>query len=78
MDCAPTACTEKAKGFFYDQDLALPTAIVMGSEEDGIAPEILRICDGLARIPQFGEIQSLNVSVASGIAIYEAIRQRNA
>lgn len=70
------ACTEKAQGYFYNQDLTLPTAIVMGSEEDGISPDIIRICDGLARIPQFGEVQSLNVSVASGIAIYEAIRQR--
>ncbi len=70
------ACTEKASGYFYDQDMSLPTAIVMGSEEDGIASDIIRICDGLARIPQFGEVESLNVSVASGIAIYEAIRQR--
>lgn len=70
------ACTEKASAYFYQQDLALPTAIVMGSEEDGIASDIIRICDGLARIPQFGQIQSLNVSVACSIAIYEAIRQR--
>ncbi|TAE15895.1 MAG: 23S rRNA (guanosine(2251)-2'-O)-methyltransferase RlmB [Bacteroidetes bacterium] len=70
------ACTEKAEGYFYNIDLALPTAIVMGSEEDGISNDILRICDHLARIPQYGQVQSLNVSVAAGVAMYEAIRQR--
>lgn len=70
------ACTEKAEGYFYALDLTLPTAIVMGSEEDGISPEIIRTCDHLARIPQFGQVQSLNVSVAAGVAMYEAVRQR--
>jgi 23S rRNA (guanosine2251-2'-O)-methyltransferase len=48
----------------------------MGSEEDGISDELLREADELARIPMKGRIGSLNVSVASGVAIYEIIRQR--
>jgi 23S rRNA (guanosine2251-2'-O)-methyltransferase len=49
----------------------------MGSEDEGVSPEILRVCDELVKIPQFGTIQSLNVSVAAGVMIYEAVRQRN-
>jgi 23S rRNA (guanosine2251-2'-O)-methyltransferase len=48
----------------------------MGSEEDGISPEYLKRCDGLAKIPLIGEIGSLNVSVATGVILYEAVRQR--
>lgn len=69
-------CTEKTQDYIYKPDYTLPTAIVMGSEEDGIRNEIIRIADHLAKIPMFGEIESLNVSVSSGIIIYEAIRQR--
>jgi 23S rRNA (guanosine2251-2'-O)-methyltransferase len=50
----------------------------MGSEEDGIRNEIIRISDHLAKIPMFGEIESLNVSVSTGVILYEAIRQRSA
>ena len=70
------ACTEKASGTLYETDLNSPLAIVMGSEEDGISPQLLKDADHLAKIPMFGHIASLNVSVAAGIAIYEAIRQR--
>ncbi|HVS91538.1 MAG TPA: 23S rRNA (guanosine(2251)-2'-O)-methyltransferase RlmB [Mucilaginibacter sp.] len=70
------ACTEKTKEYIYTPDYTLPTAIIMGSEEDGIRNEILRIADHLAKIPMFGEIESLNVSVSAGVIIYEAIRQR--
>jgi 23S rRNA (guanosine2251-2'-O)-methyltransferase len=69
-------CTEKTKDYLYKPDYTLPTAIVMGSEEDGIRNEIIRVSDYLAKIPMFGEIESLNVSVSAGIIIYEAIRQR--
>jgi 23S rRNA (guanosine2251-2'-O)-methyltransferase len=48
----------------------------MGSEEDGVRNELIRIADYLAKIPMFGEIESLNVSVSAGIILYEAIRQR--
>ena len=70
------AATEKAASFYTETDLSVPVAIVMGSEDTGVAPEHLRICDELVRIPQSGTIQSLNVSVAAGVLIYEVVRQR--
>lgn len=69
-------CTEKTQEFIYKPDYTMPTAIVMGSEEDGVRNEIIRIADHLAKIPMYGEIESLNVSVATGVILYEAIRQR--
>ena len=69
-------CTENTKENIYTPDYTSPTAIIMGSEEDGIRNEIIRIANHLAKIPMFGEIESLNVSVSSGVIIYEAIRQR--
>ncbi|QEM10250.1 23S rRNA (guanosine(2251)-2'-O)-methyltransferase RlmB [Mucilaginibacter rubeus] len=71
-------CTEKTQDNIYKPDYTVPTAIIMGSEEDGIRNEIIRISDHLAKIPMFGEIESLNVSVSTGIILYEAIRQRTA
>jgi 23S rRNA (guanosine2251-2'-O)-methyltransferase len=53
-----------------------PVAIVLGSEDKGISPEIKKLCDTLVTIPEFGHINSLNVSVAGGIIIYEVVRQR--
>ncbi|UZR95645.1 23S rRNA (guanosine(2251)-2'-O)-methyltransferase RlmB [Chondrinema litorale] len=70
------ACTEKTSSTIYDADFKKPCAIVMGSEEDGISDDILRISDELASIPMFGKIGSLNVSVATSVIIYEAIRQK--
>lgn len=70
------ACTEKTNDYLYSPDLTLPSAIVMGSEETGISDELLRISEHLAKIPMFGEISSLNVSVAAGVILYEAVRQR--
>jgi 23S rRNA (guanosine2251-2'-O)-methyltransferase len=70
------AATEKAASFYTETDLSVPVAIIMGSEDTGVAPEHLRICDELAKIPQSGAIQSLNVSVAAGVLIYEVVRQR--
>jgi 23S rRNA (guanosine2251-2'-O)-methyltransferase len=70
-------CTEKTNDYLYKPDYSLPTAIIMGSEEDGIRNEIIRISDHLAKIPMYGEIESLNVSVSAGIIIYEAVRQRS-
>jgi 23S rRNA (guanosine2251-2'-O)-methyltransferase len=69
-------CTEKTKEYIYTPDYTGPTAIIMGSEEDGVRSEIIRIADHLAKIPMYGEIESLNVSVATGVILYEAIRQR--
>lgn len=70
------AATEKAADNYTAVDLTSPTAIVMGSEDEGVSNEIIRICDNLVKIPQFGNIQSLNVSVACGVMIYEVVRQR--
>ena len=70
------ACTEKTNDFLYQPDYTAPTAIIMGSEESGISTDLIRISDHLAKIPMYGEIESLNVSVSAGILIYEAVRQK--
>ena len=73
------ACTEKTDHQLTDNnivDMVGPTAIVMGSEEDGISPEYLKRADARVRIPLVGQIGSLNVSVATGIILYEVLRQR--
>ncbi len=69
------AATERAANIYTEADYSGPVAIVMGSEDMGVSNENLRICDELVKIPQFGTIGSLNVSVAAGILIYEVIRQ---
>ena len=53
-----------------------PVAIVLGAEDKGISPEIMKLSDTQVMIPEFGHINSLNVSVAGGIMIYEVVRQR--
>lgn len=70
------AATEYATQIHTEANLSGPIAIIMGSEEHGIAKENLRVADYLVKIPQFGTIASLNVSVAAGILIYETIRQQ--
>jgi 23S rRNA (guanosine2251-2'-O)-methyltransferase len=70
-------CTEKVSKTIYEVDFKDPTAIVMGSEEDGISDEILRICDNLTTIPMTGRVGSLNVSVATGVILFETLRQRS-
>jgi 23S rRNA (guanosine2251-2'-O)-methyltransferase len=70
------ACTEKTTDYYFQIDFTVPTAIIMGSEEDGILNEYLQKSDGKAKIPLLGEIGSLNVSVAAGIILYEAVSQR--
>ncbi len=70
------ACTEKTEDGLYSPDFSQPMAIVMGSEEDGISPAVMRLCKHRARIPMMGNIGSLNVSVAAGIILWEAVRQR--
>jgi len=69
-------CTEKTQDMMYKPDYTPPTAIILGSEEDGVSPEFLKMCDARAKIPMAGKIASLNVSVATGVILYEAIRQR--
>ena len=70
------ACTEKTNDYLYKPDYTVPTAIIVGSEENGISTELIRIADHLAKIPMYGEIESLNVSVSAGILLYEAVRQK--
>ena len=69
-------CTEKTNDMIYQPDFSVPTAIIMGSEEDGISQEYLKLCDHKAKIPMNGTIGSLNVSVSAGVILYEAVRQR--
>ena len=73
------ACTEKSARDLYERttDLTGPLAIIMGSEEDGISPELLRMVDNHVKIPLLGAVGSLNVSVATGVVLYEAVRQRS-
>lgn len=70
------AATEKASKYHFTADMVSPCVIVMGSEEKGIHTEIMKKCDELLRIPMHGETESLNVSVAAGIMVYEVVRQR--
>lgn len=57
-------------------DLREPCAIVMGSEDNGIYPALMKICDEKIKIPMMGDFESLNVSVATGIILYEVMKQR--
>ena len=68
--------TEKSQTNYTKPDYTEPTAIVLGAEDTGISSEILRLCDTHVAIPEFGNINSLNVSVAGGILLYEVVRQR--
>ncbi|MEP7264594.1 MAG: 23S rRNA (guanosine(2251)-2'-O)-methyltransferase RlmB [Bacteroidota bacterium] len=70
------ACTEKATEYIYDVDLTVPVVIIMGSEENGISQEYLRKTTTKVKIPIVGSIGSFNVSVATGMILYETVRQR--
>lgn len=60
----------------YDTDLTGPCALVIGGEGDGVHQTTRKLCDGIVCLPMFGKVNSLNASVATGIAVYEVIRQR--
>ncbi len=66
----------KSDKHIADVDFKDPCAIVMGSEEKGIYPALMKICDDRIKIPMAGDFESLNVSVATGIILYEAMKQR--
>lgn len=70
------SATERAAQFYTEVDYQGPVAVIMGSEDTGVSLENIRISDNLVKIPQFGTIESLNVSVAAGVLIYEVIRQK--
>ena len=61
----------------YQADLKVPTALVLGAEGDGMRQLTRKTCDELVSIPMQGAVESLNVSVASGVCLYEALRQRS-
>jgi len=70
------AATEKTDKLVYEVDMKGPTAIIMGSEGEGICKGMLDLADEKAAIPMDGEISSLNVSVATAVVLYEAVRQK--
>ena len=70
------AATEKAEKYYTETDMKIPLAIVMGSEDKGIDEGILNIVTEQVKIPMSGNIESLNVSAAAAVMIYEVVRQR--
>lgn len=73
QDCG---CYRKGDYDYTKADYQGPTCIIMGAEDTGVPYEHLALCDEWIKIPLFGTIESLNVSVAAGILIYEAVKQR--
>lgn len=71
------SATEKTENLIYNLDLKCGIAIIMGSEDRGINPSVLKVSDEKSKLPMYGTIGSLNVSVACGAFLYEAVRQRN-
>lgn len=65
-----------AKKNLHELDWKEPSAVVMGSEDKGVYPALMKICDGQFKIPMAGEFESLNVSVATGMILYEVMKQR--
>jgi 23S rRNA (guanosine2251-2'-O)-methyltransferase len=68
--------SDDAQRSLYDIDLTGPIALVLGAEGTGMRQLTARTCDELVRLPMAGAVESLNVSVASGVCLYEAVRQR--
>ena len=75
-DIITVAATEKTENSIYDINLKKGCAIIMGSEGKGVSPSVLKIVDTKAKLPMYGKIASLNVSVACGVFLYEMVRQR--
>jgi 23S rRNA (guanosine2251-2'-O)-methyltransferase len=69
--------TGNSEILYYNADYTVPTAVIFGSEQNGVSPELTKLSDFQVKIPLFGSIGSLNVSVAAAIIIYEVVRQRN-
>ncbi len=72
-----SVATEKTDSLYYDIDFNSPSAIVLGSEETGVSNEIFVMADNAAKIPILGDIESLNVSAAASVLLYEVVRQRH-
>lgn len=78
MDSGLKVCgaTEKTDNLYYNQDLTGPVCLVMGAEDTGLSDDVMRLCEPLVKIPILGEIESLNVSAAAAVLLYEVVRQR--
>ena len=74
--CRIIGTSDKNSVNYTSENYTGPVALVLGSEGKGISPEVVRQCDAFVKIPEFGNINSLNVSVAGGIMMYEVVRQR--
>ena len=70
--------SDRADQTLYDSDLEGPLAFVMGREHSGLRRQITERCDSLVSLPMAGSVSSLNVSVATGVCLYEVVRQRRA
>ena len=77
LDRAAYQVEMTADKMVYELDYTEPCCIVMGSEENGVFPALMKICDEKIKIPMAGGFESLNVSVATGIILYETMKQRN-
>ncbi len=71
------AATEKAEKFYTGADFTVPLAVVMGAEDKGIDEGLLNIATECIKIPQKGQIESLNVSAAAAVLMFEVVRQRD-
>jgi len=69
--------SDKSKNLYLDNIYNQPIAIIIGSEGSGIKPSVAKHCDYLVKIPMQGKVSSLNASVAAGVILFEAVRQRN-
>jgi len=78
-DCGITvlAATEKANELYFNSELQKPLAILLGAEDIGIDPDLLRLSDSLVKIPMKGKVSSLNVSAAASVLLFEVLRQRS-
>jgi 23S rRNA (guanosine2251-2'-O)-methyltransferase len=76
IDISIVSASEKANKNVYDVDFTKPVAVIMGSEQRGINKSIINLSDEVVKLPMYGKIQSLNVSVACGVFLYEVVRQR--
>lgn len=76
MEMQVVVASEKGRVHYGEIDYRVPTLLLMGSEDKGVSPDLMRLADHWARIPIVGAIQSLNVSVAAALFMFEALRQR--
>ena len=76
MNISIISASEKSEKNIYDLDLKGPLAIIMGSEQKGINKSVINLSNESVKLPMYGKIESLNVSVACGIFLYEVVRQR--